>query len=240
MYKNGNIILQQDYKNIIDSVKFFNFNASFLGETFSNYKIYISGLMKMNESNENKKNNYKEKITYYIIMLLTFLHEIIDHALDNLHRNLFDSNINASEAKDIINSKSANKRGYESGEDLHVKLFGKLLKELSLEEVCFILDIKNYQEKSYKQFRKNFSKCRNKKFSVPYILEDLKDIIDIQNTEKFGKIYLNIYLPDNENNFMIYLLDENTRICNTLEYKTYFYYINLKIFIIIINFIKYN
>ena len=217
MYKNGNIILQKDYKNIIDSVKFFNFNASFLGETFSNYKIYISGLMKMNESNENKKNNYKEKITYYIIMLLTFLHEIIDHVLDNLHRNLFDSNINASEAKDIINSKSANKRGYESGEDLHVKLFGKLLKELSLEEVCFILDIKNYQEKSYKQFRKNFSKCRNKKFSVPYILEDLKDIIDIQNTEKFGKIYLNIYLPDNENNFMIYLLDENTRICNILD-----------------------
>ena len=213
MYKNGNIILQKDYKNIIDSVKFFNFNASFLGETFSIYKIYVSGLMKMNQNNQN---NNKEKISYYIIILLTYLHEIIDHVLDIIHCNLFDSNISSSEAKDIMNNKASNKRGYESGEDLHVKLFGKLLKELSLEEVCFILDIKNYQEKSYIQFRKNFSKCRNKKFTIPEILEDL---IDNKNTnaENFGKIYLNIYLPDEKDNFIIYLLDDNTRICNIID-----------------------
>ena len=147
MYKNGNIILQKDYKNIIDSVKFFNFNASFLGETFTNYKIYASGLMKMNESNEKNKNNYKEKITYYIIMLLTFLHEIIDHVLDNLHLNLFDSNINSSEAKDLMNSKSANKRGYESGEDLHVKLFWKIIKRIKFRRSLLYFGYKKLSRK---------------------------------------------------------------------------------------------
>ena len=78
------------------------------------------------------------------------------------------------------------------------------------------MDIKNYQEKSYKQFRKNFTKCQNKKFTIPDILEDLIDI-KYTNAEKFGKIYLNIYLPDDENNFIIHLLDKNTRICNIIE-----------------------
>jgi hypothetical protein len=210
VYKYGKIILQKEYINLIDSVKFFNFNTSFLGVTFSIYQVFVSGFMKKNQ------NNYKEEIRYYIAIFVTYLHEILGHVLVILQRNLYDRNIKSPETKGNMYSKSSNKRGYESGEYLHVKLFGKLLKALSLEEVCFLFDIKNYKEKDYLQFQKKFLNCRNKQYSIPDILEDLINHKKI-NVEKFGEINLNIYLSNEKDNFIINLLDEDTRICNILE-----------------------
>ena len=209
-YKNGNIILQNEYNNLIDSVKFFNFNTSFLGVTFSIYQVFVSGLMNKNQ------NNYKEEIRYYIAILVTYLNEILAHVLVILQRNLYDRNIKSPEIKGKIYSKSSNKRGYESGEYLYVKLFGKLLKALSLEEVCFLFDIKNYKEKDYLRFQKNFLNCRNKQFTIPDILKGLINPKKI-NVENFGEINLNIYLSNEKDNFIINLLDEDTRICNILE-----------------------
>ena len=114
------------------------------------------------------QNNYKEEIRYYIAIFVTYLHEILGHVLVILQRNLYDRNIKSPETKGNMYSKSSNKRGYESGEYLHVKLFGKLLKALSLEEVCFLFDIKNYKEKDYLQFQKKFLNCRNKQYSMNY------------------------------------------------------------------------
>ena len=149
-------------------------------------------------------------------MLLTYFQEIIGHVLEILQCNLYDKSIRSPEIKGNEYSKSSNKKGYEAGEFLHVKLFGRLLKELSLEEVCFIFDIKNYEEKSYLKFQKNFSNCRNQEFKIPDVLKDLIDINN-NNVKNFGKINLNIYLSSEENNFTIRLLDDNTRICNILE-----------------------
>ena len=163
-----------------------------------------------------KENNYKEEIRYYIAVLVTYLHEILDHVLVILQHSMFDRNIKSPQTKGNMYSKSPNKRGYESGEYLHVKLFGKLLKTLSLEEVCFVCDIKNYEEKNYLQFQKNFLNCRNKQYAIPDILKDLINPKKI-NVENFGEIDLHIYLSNEKDNFVINLLDEDTRICNILE-----------------------
>ena len=122
----------------------------FLEKLFQYIMFLFSGLMKKSQ------NNHKEEIRYFIIMLVTYLHEILGHVLIILQRNLFDRKIKSSETKGIMYSKSSNKRGYESGEYLHVKLFGKLLKELSLEEVCFLLDIKIIKKKVIYNFKKIF------------------------------------------------------------------------------------
>ena len=210
VYKNGKIILQKEYVSLIDSVKFFNFNTSFLGITFSIYQVFASGLMKKN------LNNYKEEIRFYIAIFVTYLHEILGHILVILQRHLYDRNIKSPETKGNMYSKSSNKRGYESGEYLHVKLFGKLLKGLSLEEVCYLFDIKNYQEKNYLQFQKKFLNCRNKQFTIPDILTDLINPKKI-NLENFGEINLNNYLSNEKDNFIINLLDDDTSICKILE-----------------------
>ena len=58
-----------------------------------------------------------------------------------------------------------------------MQLFGKLLKNLNLEVICFIFDINNYSQINYKEFQKNFENCKGKAFKIPDILKDLlKDI----------------------------------------------------------------
>ena len=54
-----------------------------------------------------------------------------------------------------------------------MQLFGKLLKNLNLEVICFIFDINNYSQINYKEFQKNFENCKGKAFKIPDILKDL-------------------------------------------------------------------
>ena len=75
--------------------------------------------------------------------------------------SLYDKNVQSSPTKSNIYSKTARSRGKESGEYLHVKLFGKLLKKLTINELCFIFNIKNYSEENYKNFTINFSNYNN-------------------------------------------------------------------------------
>ena len=104
VYKYG-ANFKDELKKIIDSVKFFNFNTNFLGETFSIYNVYISGLMKR------KDKNSKEEIRYYTVLLITFLHEILGHVLVILQRNLYDKTIRTPETENNSFSKGAKKRG---------------------------------------------------------------------------------------------------------------------------------
>ena len=95
-----------------------------------------------------------------------------------------------------------------------MELFGHLLKNLSLEEICFIFDIKNYEEENYLEFKKKFLNCKNNKVNIPDILSGL---IKENNSVDFGEINLNIYLSEEKEDFSINLLDDNVRICNTLD-----------------------
>ena len=47
-------------------------------------------------------------------------------------RSLYDKNTHSSETKSNIYYKTVRRRGKESGEYLHVKVFGKLLKRLTI------------------------------------------------------------------------------------------------------------
>ena len=161
-----------------------------------------------------KNKNSKEEIRYYTVLLITFLHEILGHVLVILQRNLYDKNIRSPETKNSSFSKGVRKRGYESGEYLHAELFGHLLKNLSIEEICFIFDINNYKEENYLQFQKKFLNCKNNKVKIPDILSGL---IKENNSVDFGEINLNIYLSKENDDFSINLLDDNVRICNTLD-----------------------
>ena len=84
-----------------------------------------------------------EQIRYYARLLIIFMQEILGHILIFLIRTLYDKSIKSPQTKGNSYSITANHRGRESGEYLYVKLFGKLLKSLTLNELCFIFNIEN-------------------------------------------------------------------------------------------------
>ena len=67
-------IEKENYKQLIDSISFFNFNCHFYGQTFSYINIFLSGLMNINGYSN------KDKIRYYTMILITILHEVLGHS----------------------------------------------------------------------------------------------------------------------------------------------------------------
>ena len=209
-YEFINQIPKVDYKKMIDSVQFFNFNTYFYGETYSIFNVFISGIMGIRD------NSPKEKISYYLKLLTTFLHELLGHVLVIIQRNLFDPKLSSPETKGALYSYSSNKRGHESGEYLHVKLFGKLLKILKPQEICYIFDVNNYSE-DFSIFKEKFSKCINvNNYKIPSILEDLLNGINLTD---LGDINLGIYLSDKKDEIVsIDIFEDNTITCNIPDF----------------------
>ena len=209
VYSSAKNIDKKEYKKIIDSVKFFNFHCVNLGQSYPLYDIFICGIITRDETDP------LEWIKYYLRLLIIYMHEILDHIIIFLIKVLYDKDIKSPETKGDKYSRTANKRGRESGEYLHVKLFGKLLKKLTRNELCFIFDIKNYSD-NYKIFTANFSKCNNKQYETPEILKDLFNNLDL---EKFNEIALDIYASKGVDEFTFNILDENERICKIIDIK---------------------
>lgn len=222
LHKDAYKIDRKEFKKIIDSVKFFNFNNYlFLGQSSPFYNIFISGILSLKENNNNKI----DQIKYYTIILVVFLHEILGHILVLIIKVLYDKDIKSPETKGILYSSSSNKRGRESGEFMHVELFGRLLKSLTLKEICFIFNINNYSESNYKIFADNFSKCNEKTqvLEIPDILDDLlRDI----NLKDFSEISLNIYAYKGNDELTINILDGTTKICNVIDFTDNNIYFN--------------
>ena len=108
--------------DIINSINFFNFYYTNIGQSYPLYSIIICGII------ENDVIKPLEIVKYYIRIYIIILHEILGHILLFLIGSLYDKNVQSLETKSDIYSKAAKSRGKESGEFLHVKLFGKLLK----------------------------------------------------------------------------------------------------------------
>ena len=100
VYSSAKNIDKKVYKQIIDSVKFFNFQSINLGKSYPLYNIFISGIIPKDETNP------LEWIKYYISLLIIYMNEILDHIIIFIIKVLYD--------KDI--------KRIESGEYIHVKL----------------------------------------------------------------------------------------------------------------------
>ena len=143
------------------------------------------------------------------------LHEILGHILLFLIGSLYDKNVQSLETKSDICSKTAKSRGKESGEFLHVKLFGKLLKKLTINELCFIFNIKNYSEENYENFTINFSNCNNEKeYEIPDNLSEIFKNIKINELEE---IPIEIYASKEFSEIEFNILDYNENYCKMID-----------------------
>ena len=212
VYSNAKDIDKKDLIKIIDSVKFFNFKSTNIGLSYPLYGIFICGI---NDNNETKP---LEWIRYYVRLLIIFMHEILDHIIVFLIRALYDENIKYPEIKGNIFSRTAYKRGRESGEYLHVKLFGKLLKQLTINELCFIFDINNYSC-DHQKFTENFLECNKKKeYKIPEILADLLKNVKMNESDV---ISLGIYATKGDNQFTFNIIDENENLCKIIDFDIF-------------------
>ena len=205
---NAKNITKEVFMDIINSINFFNFYCSNIGQSYPLYSIFICGII------ENDVIKPLEIVKYYIRIYIIILHEILGHILLFLIGSLYDKNVQSPETKSDIYSKTAKSRGKESGEFLHVKLFGKLLKKLTFNELCFIFNLKNYSEENYENYTKNFSTCNNKEYEIPDILSEILKDIKIDDLKEISP---NIYASKDFNEIVFNILDYNESYCKIID-----------------------
>ena len=205
---NAKNITKDVFIDIINSINFFNFYCTNIGQSYPLYSIFISGII------ENEVVKPLEIVRYYVRIYIIILHEILGHILLFLIGSLYDKNVQSPETKSDIYSKTARRRGKESGEYLHVKLFGKLLKRLSINELCFIFNIDNYSEENYEFFTKNFSNCNNQEYEIPDILSEILKDIKIDDLKEISP---NIYASKDFNEIVFNILDYNESYCKIID-----------------------
>ena len=209
VHQSAKNITKEVFIDIIDSINFFNFYCSNLGQSYPLHSIFISGIIQKNEVEP------LEIVKYYIRIYIIILHEILGHILIFLIGSLYDKNIQSPQTKSNIYSKTARSRGKESEEYLHVKLFGKLLKKLTINELCFIFNIKNYSEENYENFTINFSNCNNEKeYEIPDNLSEIFKNIKINELEE---IPIEIYASKEFSEIEFNILDYNENYCKIID-----------------------
>ena len=164
-------------KNILDNLRYFNFNTKFVVETKKRYlNIYMRSYPSINSSDDPDM----KKIIYLAVFLIACIHEIIGHLFLRIHNYLFkDKQITSPKPNNP--SPYARKRGKESGEFIEELLFGKYNCRMTVGQILFILDKKNYSL-DLEQFQIDFKKCET--IENINISDDLKKIMELYEIEQ--------------------------------------------------------
>ena len=185
---------------ILDNIQFFTFNCIFNGNTISElFRIYINGLF-------NKSYNKSVSLLiYYSFFVVNNLHEIGGHFY--LRFQYFYSLNEGFESPDIEENEKeqysffGKLRGKESGERLEIKLFGRVINKLTINEALYIMNINNYS-KNIEEFKNNFANCNQKK--IVELIDDSLDqfltSLDINKEDLENNNYIGLYFSNRDFN----------------------------------------
>ena len=148
-------------KNILDNLRFFNFNTKFISKTNNQYlNIY----MRANPTINSSFYPDESKIIYLAIFLIGCIREIIGHLLIRIHNYLFKDN------------------QIDSGESIEELLFGKYNCRMTMGQILFILDKKNYSL-DLEQFKIEFNNCENiENMNISNDLQKIMELYDIDQS----------------------------------------------------------
>jgi hypothetical protein len=201
-----NLFVSQDYSIldenelciIIKNIKYYIFKTNFVGLTKrQTMNIYeYANLSKFSRDEFSNKDILKS--VFLAFNLITNKHEILGNL--NISYQIYSSNnknkkiYKSPEVSKEFSSGYAKERGEkESGENIEVKLFGRIITYLTLKEALFILDLTNYLTNDYNSFRKKFENCNNNKIYIDdtfkYILENSFQINPDNIMKDENKIY---------------------------------------------------
>ena len=185
--QNSLILEEKELSIIFKNIFFYDFHTDFKGLTMrQTMRIYEYGPIL------NLENNDLSKLIYLAFILDINEHEVLGHY--NIGYQKYSNETQKYDSPKIekeLSSDYAKKRGYkESGEDIEIKLYGRVIDSLTLKEALFILNLSNYRY-DYNDFREEFKKCNRKDIIIDETFEILlKDVFNINSKN----------IPINENN----------------------------------------
>ena len=167
--QDDSLLNEGELNTIFDNIMYFTFPTDFKGLTERKImKIYEYGLL------EDIKNEDISKLISFAFLLNINEHEILGHY------NIGYQTYNCSKKKEIYYSPKVDKtlstdyaknRGdKESGENIEIKLYGRVIKSFTIKEALFVLNLNNYFC-DYNTFRKNFMKCNNEKVKIDIVFQ---------------------------------------------------------------------
>ena len=171
---------EEELTIVLNNITFYSFDTDFAGlidkdamkiYEYANYDNLIE-IYDKNLSNEDVL-----KVIFLAFNLIVNFHEILGHF--NIRYQIFSY---GEEKKNVYNSPKVNKdlssdyakrRGdKESGEDIEIKLFGRVISDLTLKEALFILNPSNYIQNDCNSFRQKFMKCNDEKLVIDEVFWD--------------------------------------------------------------------
>ena len=171
---------EEELTIVLNNITFYSFDTDFAGlidkdalkiYEYANYENLIE-IYDKNLSNEDVL-----KVIFLAFNLIVNFHEILGHF--NIRYQIFSY---GEEKKNVYNSPKVNKdlssdyakgRGdKESGEDIEIKLFGRVISDLTLKEALFILNPSNYIQNDCNSFRQKFMKCNDEKLVIDEVFWD--------------------------------------------------------------------
>jgi len=161
--------------NIIDNIKFFIYNTSFLDNTnIKRNTIYEYGNINLNIENESIA-----LLIFYGFHIIINLNEIGGYLNAKYQYYIsLDENFLSPEIEDYLKPfyiKSNSDRKSKIGEKIEIGLFGEVKQTLTIKEALFILNKDNYSSNS-DEFKKKFLDCNNKNLDE-LLNESLKELL---------------------------------------------------------------
>jgi hypothetical protein len=172
-------INKNEIKVIINNIRYYIFKSNFHGITMGkNLSVYING-----DPHFIQNNALLSKIAYLSNNVQSNLHEIIGH-LNIRFQFYLSKDKRYTSPKPAKPSKAAKLReGKESGEFIEQLLFGLPNGNLELEQMLYILDIKNY-DKDIDKFKEDFLEYGEEKdYTISPEFKDFLSKLDIDSSE---------------------------------------------------------
>ena len=146
---------KEEIKLIINNTRYFIFKSDFYGITVGkNLLIYLNGDPFLVDGDP-----LQNKIFFLSYDVKSNLHEIVGHL--NIRFQYYiskDKRYILSPKPKNPSSQAKSRGGKEAGEFIEELIFGTSEQKITIEQMLYILDIKNY-EKDYINFRNGFIKC---------------------------------------------------------------------------------
>ena len=183
-----NFLNDTDLKQLFNRARIFQFQTSFFGITseycFLDYEFYKGYISSYRENLSKLLNLCFNKITKE--------HEIFGHLNIRLQNYISKEEIKSPNIRVKDESNNTIEKP-ESGDFFEMLLYGQSLKQITFNEMLFILDLENYNV-DYKQFKNNFKKCNVGTYNISKTLAAFLKSVNItinNDLKKLGLLSLN-------------------------------------------------
>ena len=160
--QNDNILDESELTNILENICYYTFETHFKGLTMKKTKKLYEYVPLIEDNTEDSP-----KLIYLAFCLNINQREIIGNY--NIGYQAYSQNKNKQKKSTEYTKESDD---VELGENIEIKLYGRVINSLTLKGALFILNLSNYNT-DYETFRQKFEKCNDNNSIIDDTLRDI-------------------------------------------------------------------